>query len=103
MFKIWDHTCEHTHLHRHTKQEGDEVHDGETGQQLALQDHVLMVGLPLLHGAVVVVRGADLLVHHDHVDHHAHDGHAEHQAHKERPPPPETTRNEEFIQTLNVE
>lgn len=43
------------YLHGHAEQEGDEVHDGETRQQLPLQEHGGVVVVAVLHRDIVLV------------------------------------------------
>ena len=77
-----------SYLHRHTEEEGDQVHDGEPREQLSLQEHGGVVGHAVLGRGVVVVGHVDLVVHDDHVHHHAHNRHAEEQADQEGLLPP---------------
>lgn len=76
------------YLHGHAEEEGEEVHDGEAGHQLSLQEHGGVVVVAVLHGEVVLVRSVHLVVHDDHVHHHAHHRHAEDEADQEGLPPP---------------
>lgn len=43
------------YLYRHTKEEGEEVHDGEAWEQLSLQEHGGVVVVAVLHCGVVLV------------------------------------------------
>lgn len=43
------------YLHRHTKQEGEEVHDGEAWEQLSLQKHGGVVAVAVLCRIVVMM------------------------------------------------
>lgn len=43
------------YLHRHTKEEGEEIHDGEARKQLSLQEHGRVVVVAVLHRDVVLV------------------------------------------------
>lgn len=46
--------CSH-YLHRHTKEEGEEVHNGEARKQLSLQEHGRVVVVAVLHCDIVLV------------------------------------------------
>lgn len=78
----------HIYLYRHTKEEGEEVHDGEAWKQLSLQKHGGVVVVTVLCCDIVLMWNIHLVVHDNHVDHHAHHRHTEKQAHQERFPPP---------------
>lgn len=43
------------YLHRHTKEEGEEVHDGEARKQLSLQEHGRVIVVAVLHRDIVLV------------------------------------------------
>lgn len=76
------------YLYRHTKQEGEEVHDGKTREKLSFQKHGGVVMVAVLCCGVVLMRNIHLVVHNNHVHHHAHHRHTENKADKERFPPP---------------
>lgn len=76
------------YLYRHTKEEGEEVHDGEAWEQLSLQEHGGVVVVAILQRGVVLMGNIHVVVHDNHVGHHAHDRHTEKQAHQERFLPP---------------
>lgn len=43
------------YLYRHTKEEGEKVHDGEAWEQLSLQEHGGVVVVAVLHCGVVLM------------------------------------------------
>lgn len=43
------------YLHGHAEEEGEEVHDGEAGHKLSLQEHGGVVVVAVLHGDIVLV------------------------------------------------
>lgn len=61
-----------THLDKGTQDKEDEIEDGQSRNDVAVQDHGLV----------------GLMAGHQHVDHETHDGDAKHQAAQERLPPP---------------
>lgn len=90
------------YLHRHAEQEGQEVHDGEAGQQLSLQEHGGVVVVAFLDADIVLVYGIHLVVHDYHVHHHAHHRHAEEEAHEEGFPPPVSGRDRRRLGIISL-
>lgn len=43
------------YLYRYTKEEGEEVHDGEAWKQLLLQEHAGMVMVAVFHRRIVLM------------------------------------------------
>lgn len=80
------------YLHRHTKEEGEKIHERETREQLFLQKHGgVEVGAVFCCG-IVLMGNIHLVIHDYHVDHHTHHRHTENQAHQEGPPPPKNAK-----------